>query len=309
VLIGIPSAVVAGACFAAAGVLQQRVASTRPKDESLSPRLIAHLARQPKWVAGIGLATLSYVFQALALSDAPLAVVQPLLISEVLFAIPISVRLHGMKLGWQEWAGVIAVAGGLAAAITLADPKPGNPIAPLTAWAPLVGILAVLTAGGVVGGRRLRGPNRASSYAFAAAILMGLEAAFMDASTRRFEGGVVAGLSSWEPYAMAVCSLTSLLLIQSAFQAGPLAASMPVADGVQPVLSIGIGLALFGDQVTGSAIRLGLAAAGIGVLLGGVFLLDTSPVVHRVNQEEDEEQQETAEKEHSGEENQVAASA
>ncbi|HEU5033277.1 MAG TPA: DMT family transporter [Mycobacteriales bacterium] len=292
-ILGVTTALAAGGCFAAAGVLQQRVAATRPRDESLSLRLIGKLARERVWLAGIGLAVLSYLFQALALSDAPLSVVQPLLISEVLFAIPISVRLHGMRLRAREWMGVAAVAGGLAMAIVLANPRPGHPIASIMSWLPVIVILGVLTLVGVAVGRRRRGPQRAAAYAFAAAIIMGLEAAFMDATTRRFEGGVVNGFTSWEPYAMAVCSLTGLLLIQSAFQAGPLAASMPVADGVEPLVAIGVGLALFGDKISSSTVHLVFAALGIAILLVGVVLLDTSPVVQRVNQQEDKQQQRT----------------
>lgn len=292
-IIGIAAALTAGGCFAAAGVMQQRAAATRPRDESLSLRLIAKLARQRIWVLGVSLAALSYVFQALALSDAPLSVVQPLLITEVLFAIPISVRLHGMRLRRREWAGVLAVAGGLAVAIALANPRSGDPIAPITSWAPMIAVLTAMTVAGIVVGRRRPGTPRAAAYAFSAAVVMSLEAAFMDATTRRFEGGAANGFSSWEPYAMAVCSLVAMLLIQSAFQAGPLAASMPVVDAVGPLLAIGIGLALFGDHITSSAPRLTGSAIAIAVLLLGIVLLDTSPVVQRVTQQESKEQCET----------------
>ena len=70
--VAIIAALIAGLFFAIGGVLQQRVASTRPEGESLSPRLIWDLLHQRLWVAGISCAVLSYVFQALALNFAPL---------------------------------------------------------------------------------------------------------------------------------------------------------------------------------------------------------------------------------------------
>src|SRR4051812_12459734 len=91
VLLGISAAVAAGACFAVAAVLQQRSAAARPADEMLSWRLIVRLTGRRMWLCGIGLAVLAYAFQALALSLAPLSVVQPTLAAELVFAIPVSV--------------------------------------------------------------------------------------------------------------------------------------------------------------------------------------------------------------------------
>lgn len=291
-VIGVVAAVGAGGCFAGAGVLQQRVAATRPRDESLSFRLIVELARHRRWLAGIGLAVLSYVLQAFALSQAPLSVVQPVLVTEVIFAIPVSVRLHHMRLHGREWLGVLAVAGGLAAAITAASPRPGDPIVPVTAWAPALGTMLVLAALAVLAGRALGGELRPASYALAAALVMALESALMSATTRRFEHGIAAGFSAWEPYAMAACSIGGMLLIQSAFQAGPLATSMPVTDAVQPMAAIGIGLAVFHERVAQAPLRLAAAAFALAVLFTGIVLLDTSPVVHRVHEREDRRKRE-----------------
>jgi hypothetical protein len=55
----------AGVCFAVAGVLQQWAAGGRPDTEALSPRLLAHLARDRVWLGGIGLAVLAYGLQSL----------------------------------------------------------------------------------------------------------------------------------------------------------------------------------------------------------------------------------------------------
>ncbi len=291
--IGIVASLLAGLCFAGGGVLQQRVASTRPSDESLSPRLIADLARQRIWLAGIGLAVLSYVFQATALHYAPLAVVQPLIVTEVLFAIPISVRLHRMALGRREWFGVVAVTGGLAASIAAAAPKQGNPIVAPSSWAYVLGIVAVIVSVALLVRNRVEGPWRASLIAAAGAVTMGVESGLMAAATKRFSSGLVAGFTAWEPYAMAVMSIVGLLLIQSAFQAGPLASSMPVVDAIEPVVAIGIGLALFGETIRTSALPLTVTVAGLAALLVGVVVLDTSPVVHALQKREEEQAEQT----------------
>jgi drug/metabolite transporter (DMT)-like permease len=281
---GVLMALAAGATFAVAAVLQQRAAARRPGEESLSFRLIVQLARQRVWQAGLAVAVLAYAFQAVALFAAPLSVVQPLLVSDVVFAIPVSVWLHRMRLHLRDWAGVLAVAGGLSLAIAAADPRPGNPLVPVTAWIPLVAVILGVSAAAIAVGRLLLGPGRAALYALAASLILGLEAALMSATTHRFELGAVAGFTAWEAYAMAVCSIAGMLLIQSAYQAGPLAVSMPVLDAVQPLVAIGVGLLLFGESVASSTGRLAAAAVGLVVLLAGIVALDTSPVVHRLHQ-------------------------
>ncbi len=100
----------AGGGFAAGGVLQQRAASTRPESEALSLRLLLQLAHDPLWLLGIAFALVSYVLDALALSLGPLVLVQPLIVSELLFALPISVRLQGERGVAQPHVAVVPVA-------------------------------------------------------------------------------------------------------------------------------------------------------------------------------------------------------
>ncbi|HET7407100.1 MAG TPA: DMT family transporter [Mycobacteriales bacterium] len=291
--VAIIAALIAGLFFAIGGVLQQRVASTRPEGESLSPRLIWDLLHQRLWVAGISCAVLSYVFQALALNFAPLAVVQPIIVSELLFAIPISLRLHKMRLRRRDWIGVLAVAVGIAAAIAAAAPTQGNPIQPIGQWTPVLAAIAILVAGALLIQRRISGPMRASLIALAAAATMGTESGLMAAATNKFSKGAISGFESWEIYAMTLTSIFGLLLIQSAFQAGPLASSMPVVDAAEPLVAIGIGLALFGESIRTAPLALGVAIAGIAAMIAGIVLLDTSPVVQALHEQEKEEAEHT----------------
>ena len=98
-LIAIPAALAAGACFALAGVFQQYEAASRPSSESLSWKLLIALAKRRLWLVGMVLALVSYGFQSLALAYGPLSLVQPLIISELIFAIPLSARMRRLRLG------------------------------------------------------------------------------------------------------------------------------------------------------------------------------------------------------------------
>jgi drug/metabolite transporter (DMT)-like permease len=286
IALGCVTAVVAGGLFALAAVLQQKMAAARPPGEQLSWRLIVQLARQRTWLIGIAVAAGSYVLQAVALSLAPLSVVQPLLTTEVIFAVPLSVRRHRVPLHPREWAAIVVVSTCLVVGLAAAAPRPGNPIVPVTSWLPALATAGALVLGALGAGRFVHGRARAAAYAIAAAVVMGVEASLMAATAARFGHGAATGFTAWETYAMAACSITVLLLIQSAFQAGPLAVSMPITDALSPATAIVLGVTLFGERLDTSVPHLVVAAAAATLLVAAIVALDTSPVVQAVHRAE-----------------------
>lgn len=293
-LIVILAALAAGICFAAGGVLQQKEASRRPEDESLSPQLVLGLLRQPAWLAGIGVAALSYGFKSLALAFGALSVVQPLTATEIIFAIPVSVRRHGKRLHIREWLAAAAVAGGLAIGILSASPQAGDPLPPPLHWVEALGTLVLISGGALLLGRRLSGSVRASLLALAGSALLAAQGALLAATVALFKQGLLTALTSWQPYGMAIASISGLTLVQSAYQAGPLAASMPVIDAMNPIFAIGIGIVVFGETVQTGALHLLGTGVGLVLLFGGIILLDTSPLVRRVQRQEKREREDEA---------------
>lgn len=300
-IIAVLASLAAGASFAVGGVLQQRVAATRPSDESLSLGLLNKLVRQKLWVAGIAFAFLSYGFQSLALAFGPLTLVQPLILSELLFSLPLSARLYGARLGRRDWLGIVAVGGGLATALYLASPSGGDPRPPLTGWLLLLLSAGALAAAAVLVGRKLSGAARASLFALAGGVIMGTQSALLDTSIANLQDGFLAVVLSWQSYLLVAASIGGLLLIQSAFQAGPLSASLPVIDTVQPLVTLAIGFLLFQENLTDSTWRLVVSGVGVVVVVVGIVLLDTSPVMHRLH----DQQRETADAQSDGEQVQL----
>ncbi len=277
-LIAVVTALGAGLSFAAGGVLQQHAASTRPEREALSFRLILDLARQRIWLLGIGFAFLSYALEGVALSFGPLVLVQPLIVTELLFALPISVRWRGMHMSWREWLGTVSVGGGLALGLICAAPGAGRPQAAIGEWVIALSVAAGATLVAVSVGRRRHGPLRSSMYALAAAFVFGSQAALFKAAVARFELGIAPAFESWELYAMSAAAIVGLLLVQSAYESGPLATSMPVVDAVDPTVAIVFGILLFHEHIRTGSWLVGIVVA-IAMLLTGIFLLDTSPVI------------------------------
>jgi drug/metabolite transporter (DMT)-like permease len=287
--IAVLAALAAGGCFAVAGVLQQRAAAARPDEESLSPRLLVRLAREPLWLSGIALAVLAYGFQSLALAFGPLSLVQPLIVTELIFAVPLSARLHRMRLGVREWFGTLAVAAGLALALVSARPHGGEPgTTDLVSWFLVLGSTAALVGCALAVARLLSGPWRASAVALAAGAVMGTQSVLLAATVGRLEHGLAAALTAWQTYALVGASVGGLLLIQSAFQQGPLAASMTVIDATEPAVAVTVGITLFGETIRSGWPVTGFTVLGLGLVTVGIVSLDSSPqlaALHRLERE------------------------
>lgn len=279
-VIAVLASLAAGVCFAVAGVMQQWAAAARPDAEALTARLLGRLARDPLWLCGIGLAVVAYGFQSLALAFGPLSLVQPLIVAELVFAVPLSARLHRLRLGRREWLGTCAVAAGLALALLSARPHGGDPRAagPFS-WLLVVGVTAAVVCAVLTAARVLTGPWRASATALAAGAVMGTQSVLLAATVDRLRHGLLAALAAWQTYALVVASVGGLLLIQSAFQQGPLAASMTVLDATEPVVAVTVGTVVFGEAIhTGWPVS-AATVAGLALVGAGIVSLDTSPVI------------------------------
>src|SRR5688572_17459082 len=106
-------AIAAAALFALGTVLQQRAAMSEDieGDVGAGAGLMMRLVRRPVWLAGIGVDAIGFAGQAAALGIGRLAVVQPLLALQVVFALPLGARLSGQKIGRREIAGAAIVTG------------------------------------------------------------------------------------------------------------------------------------------------------------------------------------------------------
>jgi drug/metabolite transporter (DMT)-like permease len=278
-VLSVIAALAAGCTFAVGSVLQQRAAREEPAELSLSWRLLVDLAHRRLWLLGIGSDAISFGLQALALAFGPLALVQPLAVTGLLFAIPLAVRWRGKKLHAREWLATLSVALGLAAFLVAASPSDGVPQTTWLRWALILIAVGGLMAFGVALGQVVRGALRASSYGLAAGAAFGLLAALTKASTHLLGQGAGTFFTSWQPYAMVVVAVAGAIVQQSAFQAGPLPASVPVMDAVEPAVAVSIGVFAFSEHVGTSLAALTFQALGIALLLAGIVTLDRSPVV------------------------------
>ena len=281
----IVSALCAAICFALAAVLQQESTQTVSADKSLSLGLLADLLRRRKWLLGGAFMLSGFGLQALALSYGPIAVVQPIVMTELAFAIPLGIlRLH-RRAGRQEWAGIWCMIVGVSVFILAANPGGGIQEPSNSDWiASLVpvGVVAVVC---VLLGAARRGPSRAMLLGATAGLAFGVLSVLTKALTYQLSYQLSRVLTSWQVYVAVAVGIAALVVSQSAYQAGPLAYSMPLVGVLEPLVAIVIGDTVLGEQVkiSGAMFALELSAAALACV--GIVLLTTSRTVLSIYEE------------------------
>ncbi len=118
-------ALLAGLTYASAAVLQQRVAAEQPPELSLSPRLILALIKRPMWLLGTLLDIGAYLLEAAALGVGSVVIVGPLLVSGLLFALPLATVGTGARVTRREMVPAVMVTAGLAVFVAVGSPEGG----------------------------------------------------------------------------------------------------------------------------------------------------------------------------------------
>jgi drug/metabolite transporter (DMT)-like permease len=123
-------ALVAAFFFALAAALQQKGALNLPEVSLRNPASLARLAGQTMWLLGTVALLTGYVLQAAALDRGRLAIVQPLLVTTVVFALPLGYFLTKQHVGRREIVGAAVIVFGLALFAIYGDPAGGRENAP-----------------------------------------------------------------------------------------------------------------------------------------------------------------------------------
>ena len=265
-------ALLAAALFAVGAAAQQRSAGAVP-DGQAGVGLVLTLARRPLWWVGTLADIGGYVAQAAALGLGSLLLVQPLLVTSLLFALPLGARWAGRRLGRADVAWSVVLALALAVFVVSGEPTAGVDRVDLRGWAPAMIVLGVVLAGCLLGAALRRGTVRAVLLAVATGVLYGLGSALTKSVVSVLGDGPLALLTNWETYGLALSLGVGTLLQQSAFQAGALAASLPAVTVGEPVVAVAIGVAVLHEQLrAGGAERAVVAVLVVVMVVATVAL-------------------------------------
>jgi drug/metabolite transporter (DMT)-like permease len=231
------------------------------------------------WLFGVVAMVGAFVLQALALYNGRLSVVQSILVTELVFTLVIGRVWLRRPVAPAAWVSASVTSAGLALFLVASQPQGGHPRATPEAWLPALltfgGAAAVLTvlAGGGSPARR------AALYGTASGIVWAIFATFVKSLTEVLgASGVLAVLEHGAIYGLVVAGIVGTVLTQAALHHGPLSVSQPLMVIVNPIVSIVLGVWLFGEHFEGSGWTIVFGAVGFGAMaLGVVFLGRTAP--------------------------------
>jgi drug/metabolite transporter (DMT)-like permease len=276
-------AILAAALLGTGFVLQQAVAEQAPKVDFLRPRLLLDLLRHRRWLAGVATMVAGQLLSAWVIGHLILSVAEPLLTANLLFALLLAWPLSGQPLARSEIAGaLILIAGVTVLSLARTVRSPEVTVGAWAYWPFAVGGTAVIAVAFAALGLRRSGELRATLTGASAGVVFGLG----DALTRRVmqvltgHGVAVAALlTTWPGYALIAVGLAGFWLMQSAFSAGPLHASLPAITAGEPVMGIALGIVVFSDRLHTAPGLIALQAAGLVALLCGVILVARGPAL------------------------------
>jgi hypothetical protein len=258
----------------ALNVITQHTASVSAPERSRGWRFVVYLAKNPLWLFGWIALAAAFVFQALALHAGQMSVVQPLLVTELVFALILRRLWIRQSIRAVTWWAAIATCVGLAVFLATSEPQGGRAFPTSHAWLSASG--ATIGAAAVLTLLSLRGtpPRRAALLACATAIMWALVATFIKTMTDTLSQFGVAGMfAHWPVYALAASGAATEVLEQATLHVGPLSVSQPFLVIVDPIMSVVLSVWIFDEYFTENALRLTLGSASFVLMCAAVAVL------------------------------------
>lgn len=265
---------IAGAwCIAVGAAAQEQPATATAGDEVAGTRSLLRLARDPRWLAGGALTLVGVTAHLVALSAAPVTLIQPLGVSGLLVAVWLAARWRGRFLTGVEILGSLAVMLGLAGLVGTLPHGAETPDR-LPAWF-LSGLAAFAVLAALVLPRlaaRLPRRSRALLLAGTAGACFG----FGSALARVVAATAPTDLSVlWGPPTLIAVALMAVggLQLQNAYRTGHFGlayATLLIAD---PLVAAAIGLAVLGEAPPTTPTAQTIAGLAAVVTVAGVIAL------------------------------------
>jgi hypothetical protein len=271
-LIAIVAALGSSLAYGITAVVEQLSTKRVKGRRALSPALLLDLLKQPLWLAGIAANVASFALQVVALRFGPLALVEPILVFDLIFAGLISAILR-KRADLVMGAGVVACAAGVAGFLVIARPSAGRQSLGFVEALPLLAGFAAVLAGCLAVARWNR-----TVRPLALALGCGAAYAVTDFSIKLTTPELSRGLDDlfthWPIYAVAIVGALGFVLNQNAFQAGavlaPVLAIITIADTIG---AIGLAWLFLNEKLASSPAEIAGEAASLLVMAVGIVVL------------------------------------
>jgi hypothetical protein len=254
--------------------MTQHAASIGASNKHRGWEFVTFLIRQPLWLLGWVAAAGGFAFQAVALHNGQLAIVQTLLVTELVFALVLRRFWVHQHIAKMAWTAALITCAALAVFLTAAEPHGGH-LQPNTAdWISALTFFGGAVAALAVTARWGSPVRRAALYATAASITWALMATFIKATTNVLAAsGPLDTLAHWPVYALIAAGVLGSVLQQAALHTGPLSVSQPLIVVVDPAVAIVLSVWIFDERFTASLAQRAVAGVAFCVMAIGVILL------------------------------------
>jgi len=264
-------------------VLQQYSAEQEPESRFLRLRILTDLLRQPRWLLGIACMIAGYVLVAWSIDHLELTVVEPLLTTYLIWALVLAVPISRQPVKVSEVIGALILIGGVTLISLSRSTTPvGLSFGSLSHWY-AAAIIAGIAFAAVAIGHRRQGQVRATLTGAAAGLVFGIQDALTRQTLEGLQGNSWTVLfSTWSAYALVGAGILGIWLMQNAFSAAPLHASLPAIAAGEPLAGIALGIVVFGDRVQDTPGELAIYAGGLAALVAGVIMVGRAPALSQL---------------------------
>jgi drug/metabolite transporter (DMT)-like permease len=271
-------AILAAASFALAATLWQRASMSRGLGPGDTKAMVG-LLTSGVWLLGLAAQTLGVALQAAALDRGRVAIIQPLLVTSIVWALPLGYFLTNQTVTRLHVAGAALIVVGLATFASVGDPAAGVDNAPTSDW-----IAALLVIGAICLGLMLfagrGGPGvRAAVLGATAGILYGVSATLMKPVVEDWHAnGLGEVLEGWQLWVMAIGGIVGFYFQQLSLATGRLVTSVATVSVANPVVSVMLGALVLQERLDKTPPWHAVVAVGAlaVALLGAIVIASAS---------------------------------
>ncbi len=243
-------ALLAAASFALAATLWQKAAVGLTGVSFRQPRSFVVLLTQTVWMIGLVAQLVGVALQAAALDRGRVSIIQPLLVTTVVWALPLGYFLAHQAVGGREMVGAAIIVVGLALFASFGDPASGVDNAARSDWAASVLVIGTACAALLLFANRGSLSTRAALLGTVAGMLYGLSATLMKPVVESWHadgiGHVIAGFEFW---VWAAAGVVGFLFQQLSLSTGQLVPSVATVSVANPVVSVVLGALVLQERL------------------------------------------------------------
>ena len=279
--IAIIASLIAGLLNAVSGLFQRKGTGMPAAEKLYSKLLIVETSKNRLWRIGVIAEGIAALLELVALYFGSLLLVEPLLMTNLVFLLAIVHFRMKKPVLLREWVGIIFICIGISVFVAVAKPHGGRGTFGLIWLVPIITISLLMALGALIARRITNNPKRRGLVgAVVAGLSLGMTAALTRLTMIQLHTGIVSTLSRWPLYALIISAVVSIITVQVGYGSGPLTITQSMLEISSLIVSTLLGLQIFGDTISTSLTAIIIETISFAIVVGGVIIISTSkPIV------------------------------